>query len=61
MPLDQAAAAVRTAASDAQESDVGFAPDTGTYTKTQEPKFVGRGAEGGAGCHVHPEIKSDPA
>ena len=26
----------------------------------QEPKFMGRGAGGGAGCHVHPEIKSDP-
>ena len=48
------------AASDAQESDDDSCPDTGRYTKTQEPKSIGQGAGGGAGSHVHPEIKSDP-
>ena len=49
-----------TAASDAQESDNETCPDTGRYTKTQEPKSMGRGAGGGAGSHLHPEIKSEP-
>ena len=49
-----------TAAPDAQEADDDARPDTGSYTKTQEPKFLGQGAGGGAGGHVHPEIKSDP-
>ena len=49
-----------TAAPDAQETDDDARPDTGSYTKTQEPKFLGQGAGGGAGGHVHPEIKSDP-